>query len=428
MRRSRFHCLVAVLTVVLAASASAQEPASSFSQTQSDAYTRYELLEPSTQSFRIIYDITATTVGARFYFNPIRVGSTPTVHGVTDLATGQKLEWQLVSAADAIAAGLLDVTHKGQFIQVTLARPVPESGEGRIRIDKTYKDAASYLLESDRIVFERALGVKRNAIVLPKSYELVACNYPSQVAHEDDGRIRVSFMNRGPGAVPLRIEGRKLKARAHQSSATGEGQIEQRPSTTRSVPTSARTVFNPSQRAFQDREIVYFLQQPETHSFRLYHDYTESRPGTDRYLNVVRPGSRASNPSAYVLDTGEVLEVETLQGDQITAKDIDIGEEVRPETEVVVIWFDPVEEGHSTRLRIEETYTDAGRYGLDGEELLWDRSFGRNRNVVVLPPGWYLTQSAVPATVVEAETGEIRLSFENDRPGVIDVFLRARRR
>ncbi|HVF59218.1 MAG TPA: hypothetical protein VNJ70_05335 [Thermoanaerobaculia bacterium] len=50
-----------------------------------------------------------------------------------------------------------------------------------------------------------------------------------------------------------------------------------------------------SERAHQDREIVYFLQPPETHSFDLYHDYTESRLGVDRYLNVVRKGSAASS-------------------------------------------------------------------------------------------------------------------------------------
>jgi len=32
------------------------------------------------------------------------------------------------------------------------------------------------------------------------------------------------------------------------------------------------------ERAHHDREIVYFLQQPETHAFRLYQDYTESSP------------------------------------------------------------------------------------------------------------------------------------------------------
>ncbi|NHZ73304.1 MAG: hypothetical protein GWP16_02395 [Nitrospirae bacterium] len=173
---------------------------------------------------------------------------------------------------------------------------------------------------------------------------------------------------------------------------------------------------------------MYFLLQPETHSFQLYHDYTENRSGVDRYLNVVRPGSRAKEPSAMILDTGEDLEVETLRGREVSDKDLDIGEPITVETEVVAIWFEPVGEGESKRLRIEETYTDAGRYGLDDDELIWDRSFGRSRNTVVLPAGWSLTDSSVPAVVDETEAGEIRLQFLNDRPGVIEVVIRARRR
>jgi hypothetical protein len=417
--------LTAWAILLLATSLGAQEE---FVQTQADGYTRYELLDPSSQSFRIIYDISATAAGATRYFNPIRKGSEPTVHGVTDLASGKPLDWRLVSSEEATAAGMKNAGEGGQFIEVTLARPVPEGGEGRIRIDKTYKDAASYFSEGDTVIFDRTLGVRRNAVVLPKGYELLGCNFPSQVVMEDDGRIRVSYLNSGPAGVPYRVAARKRPEPGKMPKSDASAQIEVRERGSRSVPTSARTDFSFSQRAFQDREIVYYMRQPETHSFWLYHDYTETRPGVDRYLNVVRPGSRASEPSAIILDTGEVLKVETLQGAAITERGIDIGEEVRPETEVVVIWFDAVEPGESTRLRISETYTDPGRYGLDGDELLWDRSFGRNRNTVVLPPGWYLTTSSVPAVVDETEDGEIRLHFENDRPGVIEVFLRARRR
>lgn len=398
-------------------------------QTSADAYTRYELQAPEAESFRILYDVTATTAGAAHYFNPIRLGSEPTIHGITNLASGKELPWSLVSAEAAAAAGLSGSGHAGQFLQVTLAHPVPQAGEGRIRIDKTYKDGASYHGADGRLIFERTLGVRRNAIVLPSGYELVACNYPSQVATEEDGRIRVSFLNRGPAGVPFSLEARALQSRKTGSAAmTRDGQITPREASKRSVANSARTDFEFTQRAFQDREIVYFLQQPETHAFRLYHDYTETRPGVDRYLNVVRPGSRASDPSARVLDTGKQLKVETLRGSAITERGIDIGEEVTAETEVVAIWFEPVAAGASTRLRIEETYTDPGRYGFDGDELLWDRSFGRSRNTVVLPAGWYLTASSVPAVVDETDGGEIRLYFENDRPGVLEVFLRAARR
>ena len=182
------------------------------------------------------------------------------------------------------------------------------------------------------------------------------------------------------------------------------------------------------ERAHQDRDIVYFLNPPETHSFDLYHDYTVSREGTDKYLNVVRKGSRASNPSARILDTGERLKVETLRGEEITREALDVGEPVGPETEVVVIRFTPVSRGRSVRLRISETYTDEKSYRLEGEELVFDRSFGRPRNAVVLPAGWYLTASAVPATVSQTPDGRTRLDFVNPRNDEIAVLIRAARK
>ncbi len=183
-----------------------------------------------------------------------------------------------------------------------------------------------------------------------------------------------------------------------------------------------------SERARQDREIVYFLQQPETHAFDLYHDYTESRPSVDRYLNVVRGGSKVSNPSARILDTGESLQTQILRGDEITTAKLDIGEAVRPESEVVLIRFPAVQQGKSVRLRISETYADPGRYGLVGDELVWDRAFGRPANAMVLPLGWMLTNCSIPATVSETPDGRIRLDFTNPRNDDVAVLLTAVRR
>ena len=61
---------------------------------------------------------------------------------------------------------------------------------------------------------------------------------------------------------------------------------------------------------------MYFLQQPETHAFDLYHDYTESRVGASTYINEVRAGSTVSNPRAKNLDTGEDLKWEILKGER----------------------------------------------------------------------------------------------------------------
>jgi hypothetical protein len=183
-----------------------------------------------------------------------------------------------------------------------------------------------------------------------------------------------------------------------------------------------------TERAHQDREIVYWLRPPETHAFDLCHDLTETKEGTDHYLNVVRRGSSASNPHALVLDTGEPLPVETLKGDAIRKAGLDTGEPVEPDSEVVVIRFPRLAAGHSLRLRICETYADRGRYGGEGGELLFDRSFGRAWNAVVLPAGYYLTNSAIPATVSETQDGRIRLDFTNPRPDEIAVLITARER
>jgi hypothetical protein len=186
-----------------------------------------------------------------------------------------------------------------------------------------------------------------------------------------------------------------------------------------------------AERAHQDRTIVYFLQPPETHSFDLYHDYTESRPGVDRYLNVVRTGSTSSKPSARVLDTGETLRVETVKADDLLKAGLHPGEtadEVPPGSEVVVAHFPPVPPDGSVRLRISETYTDPKSYRLEGDELVFDRSFGRPRDAVVLPAGWYLTASSIPAMISETPDGRIRLDFVNPRNDEIAVLIKARRR
>jgi hypothetical protein len=413
------------------ASLAGQDPAT-LRQTQADDYTRYELQAPGSGAFRIFYDVTATTPGKAHYFNTIRAGAEEEVHGVTDLMTGLPLEWEMVGGEEARRSGHPRASLEGHYIRVTLAHPVPEGGESRIRIDKTYWDHESYFTEEDEIVFDRSLGIKRNAVVLPQGYELIGVNHPSQVVVEEDGRIRVSFLNTGAAAVPYRVRARPLPEGASRPTSEGQsppvGHPAPPPATGRDQGAVARVDFTFNERAFQDREIVYYLLDPDTHSFRLYHDYTETRPGVDRYMNVVRGGSKASDPEAYLLDTGERLVTETLKGEGLTRSGIELGSPPQAETEVVVIWFDPPAQGESRRLRIWETYTDPGRYLRVGDELIWDRHFGRPRNAIVLPEGWFLTTSAFPAIVSETEDGRIRLDFWDDEPDGVDAFVKALRR
>jgi len=173
-------------------------------QTESDEYTRYELLAPGSASFRIRYEVTATTAGAKFFYNPIRKGSTATDEGVYDAMLGTPLHFEVVTGADARKDPLMpDADPETRYIRVTLARPVPEQGGARMVILKTYQDSKSYYLEGKTLVFDRLLGVKRNKVVLPPGYEVVGLTVPSQILSESDGRLAISFLHAGTGEAPL---------------------------------------------------------------------------------------------------------------------------------------------------------------------------------------------------------------------------------
>jgi hypothetical protein len=372
-------------------------------QQEIDGYTRYELLAPGEHKFRIFYEVTAASPDATAFYNPIREGSVATDEHVFDRATGKPLHFTEVDGAVAAAGGVTGAKPGSRYIKVDLARPVPRGGGGgRIQINKTYEDAASYHEDAGTIVFERSLGIKRNTVVLPAEYILVACNYPSQIIQQTDGRIAVSFWNVTPAQAPLVLKARRAGLSRSASSVVVD------------------------ERAHQSRNIVYYLDSPETHKFALTHDYTETRAGNATYVNIVRAGSSVSDPSGRDLDTGQPLATEVIQGDAVkrvepNAKDVDAS------TVAVLFHYPPVKPGESRRLRLAETYTDPARYSLLGNELIWRRTLGRADNAVVLPSGWTVTNSSVPATVTRTADDRVRLNFLNPRDDELNVVLSARR-
>ena len=382
-------------------------------QTVQDEYALYDLLAPDTASFRAVYDVTVTTPGATMF--PDRIGAGLTAvpgadAGAVDLMTGAPLKVAVTTGA----------------LEVQLARPVPaDGGQSRLRITRTYKDAKNYRRDGDSLIFDRAVPIRHAAIILPAGYHLTECNVPSQVLADPDGRIRVSFMHQAPGAVALILK-------AKPGAPTGDA-AKPRPLTNartwESMPTQGPTErARLSERARQDRDIVYLLQQPSTNAFSLYHDYTESREGADQYLNVVRTGSTVSNTSGKILDTGEVLKAETISGAQMKAAGIDPGgDQVAPDQQVVVTRFAPVKKGQSVRLRLSETYTAPQSYRVEGDEFVFERSLGRPRNSVVLPRGWYLTALSIPAVIRQTVEGLTRVDFVNGRPDSVDVLMKGKR-
>ena len=196
----RIHAL-AFLVLLAAAPACAEED-----------LTVYELLAPQSHKFAIIYDVATSTPGATFYLNPIRRGSKISDERVLDLATGKPLKFEIVDGRAASQSGARPASTPADslFLKVYLAAPVPAEGQARIRIFKTYEDSASYGREGDRIVFDRPLGIKRNVVVLPTGYELIACTVPAIVSTSPDGRVRVSMLNDRDDQLPVKITGRRL--------------------------------------------------------------------------------------------------------------------------------------------------------------------------------------------------------------------------
>jgi hypothetical protein len=399
------------------ASLNAQAPA----RTEQDAYTRIELRSPDNGSFRVIHEVAATTTNAQDYVMTFWPRTQGAGFKATDLMSGATLEVLTRFIMATRTGGDADAGLAS--LRVVLARPVPKNGQARIRIEMDARNSAMFKRVGQQVSFVLPSLPPRGTVVLPPGYELLSSDIQAQVLSEADGRIAVSYMHQiaGDATMTLTMKAGIAAGPAAAPKALTNGRSWEAAG---QKPTERARL---TERATQDRDIVYFLQPPATNAFSLYHDYTESRPGIDKYVNVVRTGSRVSNPSAYILDTGDVLKHETLKGEAITAAKIDAGT-VTPDTEVVVIYFAPVKEGQSIRLRISETYTHPESYRLDGTDLVFERNLGRARNSVVLPAGWYLTASSIPAVVRQTPEGLTRLDFVNGRPEGIDVYIKGRKR
>jgi len=211
--RFLFRAAAPVLLVALCSVFQTAAPAQFIS---ADTYTRYELLAPESHQFKIYYEVTQTRPGARFYFNPIREGSEASDESVTDPATGKPLKFEVVTGAQAKTDEPGESFNPaGKYIKIYLAHPVPNTGEYRLIIIKTYRDEKSYYQEGDLIVFKRSLSIPRNSVVLPAGFEIVSTSVATQLIAEPDGRLKLAFVNPGSGGpLEVTIKARWLPGRA----------------------------------------------------------------------------------------------------------------------------------------------------------------------------------------------------------------------
>jgi hypothetical protein len=182
-------------------------------------------------------------------------------------------------------------------------------------------------------------------------------------------------------------------------------------------------------RAEQDREISYWLLDPASHQFRISHDFTITRAGQKYVHSFVRKGSVVTPDAVIVnLDTGHKLKTTTVSGKEVNALGY-YPEPTDPDSVVVQGELEkPVEEGQSTRVRVQETYTDPVGYTVANGELVWTRTLGRPVNRVTLPAGWILISVNTPAIVALDGEGRLTLRFSNIRNDELAVTIKARRK
>ena len=182
-------------------------------------------------------------------------------------------------------------------------------------------------------------------------------------------------------------------------------------------------------RSEQDREITYWLLDPATHQFRISHDFTVTRAGQESVHSFVRKGSVVSPDAKMIdLDTGAELVTHSVAGKDVNALGY-YPNNVEPDS--VAVQGDlahAIEEGQSSRIRVQETYTDPVGYVLDNGDLLWKRTLGRPLNIVTLPAGWMLTSVNTPAIISLDAEGRVRLRFTNIRNDELSVIIRAKKK
>ena len=310
-----------------------------------DAYTEYALLEPGSEAFRIRFLPETTSVGATELTNATRGGSEGGDVAVFDPRTGQPLEFTYEQQGNDPSS---------HAIRAKLPRPVPKGGIGRVLIYKTYKDARTYQMNGEDIVWVRSLSGYRLGVVLPKGFAFISSNVAAQLTTLADGRLKLAFANPSGQSNPVTIHARKTSA-----------------------------AFTPSpfvDMFFDDMKTLYSLDSPETGRVSVEQTYSDYRTGKTAKLDSL--GYLAlSDLQVIDLDTAEAL---TVSGTGAAA--------------TVPLAVPITNDKQSAHLRITGVLRD-GSYKLANDEFVLDRTMRGLRNTVLLPAGWDVSAASQSGTI-----------------------------
>ena len=343
-----------------------------------DNYTQYELLEPGSSQFAITYYVTERRAGSQHILNQTRSGSAGSYISVFDPRTGKPLKFDYLSGAELTAAGMTGRFDPAEhYIRAHLAIPVPENGEGRVKILKTYKDDKSYFTEGDVVIFRRSLGNARNSIVLPKGYRLQSSNVAAQVFTLPDGRLKVAFEHAHGYAADVTI-------RASKSASLPAGPVT-------------------DERGFDFTKVLY--------------EFDEARSITVTRESLVSPASGRVQVDAPAGMSG------------VTVTDVDSGQPLA---------LRPSAGGLSAELPAAGAATVSARIRISGKlktgpvaegpGFSWTRTIDEPRATILLPAGFDVQSVSVPATVTAQPDGRLVIQIYNGARVPLPVTIRAAKR
>ncbi len=334
-----------------------------------DAYTEYAILAPGSESFRIKFLPEESRVGATELVNATRGGSEGSDVEVFDPRTGKPLKFTYGPEPND------PETHS---IHATLPIPVPEGGVGRVLIYKTYKDARTYMMHGEDIVWVRSLSGYRLGVLLPPGFSFISSNVAAQLSTTADGLLKLAFANPSGQSNPVTIHARKTTATF--------------------PPTQYTDMF------FDDIKTLYDLDAPETHSIKVDQSYSDYRKGASARLDSL----------AY------------LKLDELKVTDLDTAKVFTPVGGVIKLDVPITDDKQSAHIKITGTLKDPG-YKAENGELLFDRPLHGLRNTVLLPAGYEVSAVSQSGTIGmyqgRAFVSLINLNAENN----YKVVIRARK-
>lgn len=385
---AQMRFLVATLAMLLSVSAGAQELEAArpldrlFTQ---EAYTEYALLDdPATASFRIMYMPLEREPGARTLINGTRHGSDGGDIAVWDPRSGEALDFEYIGGEEAMKRKLRGrFRPEDHYIVARLTRPVPVGGEGRVVIEKTYKDARTYYSDGpNKIIWVRGLSPMRFGVILPEGYRLDSVNIASQLSTLADGRLKLALTSPSGGRSPITIRASKSSIRLNQNREADQ--------------------------VFSDMKTLYDLDEPTTTRYRV-----------EQTLSDARTGARAR------IDIADQLRLQNLRViDLDTAAELKVTEEGN--SKFATLAAPVLTERQSAHLAISGVVEGDG-YRLEKDELIFTRALSGLRNTVWLPPGWEVSHISQPGTIGRFD-GRVFVAFIHVfAADGLDVQIRAQR-